>query len=83
LKGASLFAVNLAPVSNTQQVKNAFRTVKVVDDAIFANAQSKSLDSLHAVVRVDVESHAQAVNRGFDSGLDGSGQIEEVGIEIA
>jgi hypothetical protein len=70
-------------MSNTQQVKNGFRAVKIVDHTIIANAQSKSLDSCQAVVRVGIESRAQPINRRVNPGLNGSEQFEEVGIEIA
>jgi hypothetical protein len=55
LKG-SLAAIDLAPMSNAQQVKDAFCTVNVVDHTVVANAQSESLDPFHAMMRVGVES---------------------------
>ena len=66
-----------------RQRRTLFRVQSsALTDYRWMNAQSKSLDSLHAVVRVGLESRAQTVNRRFDSGLDGSRQFEEVGIEI-
>jgi hypothetical protein len=70
-------------MSNTQQVEYAFCVVEVVDHAVIANTQSESLDPFQSMMWVAVKSRAQTVNRGFDSGLNGNGQFEEVSVEVA
>jgi len=55
------------------QVENSFRAIEIVDDSAVAHAQSKRVNTLHAVVRVRVECPSQTVDAGFDSSLKVAG----------
>jgi hypothetical protein len=69
-------------MTDRQQVKNASGTVEIIDDAVIAHAYAIRIHSLHSMVRETVQRHAQTINAGFDSGLDGRWKIEEVSVEI-
>ena len=69
-------------MTDAEQVKNAFGAVKIVNDPVIAHSDSVGVHSLHSMMRVAFQRHAQTINAGLDSGLNGSRKFEEVGVEI-
>jgi hypothetical protein len=82
LPGRILLSIDLAPMPNGEQPKNSLRQVEVVNHPVISNADSKSIDALHAHVWEPVERLAQSINLCLDSGLHVGRQFEEIGVEV-
>ena len=65
-----------------EQVKRSLGAIKRVDHTVIAYPNAKGVHPLQSVVGMGVEAYSEAINAGFDAGLDSRGQPKEISIEI-
>jgi hypothetical protein len=74
--------VNLAPVSDSNQMQMVFLQIELVDDSVISDTQSKCVHALHSIVRERLKIRAECINALLNSFLNIPWQSEKALVKL-